>query len=244
MISIPEESRKLNKLSDQNSGVLYIQVLEKIRLWILNGYVKEGEYLPSERELAALFDVSRMPVTQALKILEFLGVVCFVRGKGFCVKNIDLHHIINCIGFMVLPAQNSINDIQEVRESIEVQAATLAALRRTDEDLAEAEGALAEMEARCARGDNVAEASLRFHGALVRASHNDVLVKVNDFLLELLRSTRLETLRDKAQLDLAIAQHRGILKAVTERNSEKAGTLMREHLRVLPTHHEIMVVNG
>ena len=127
MITIPEDCRKLNKGSDENSNVLYIQVLEKIRLWILKGYIKEGEYLPSEREIAALFDVSRMPVTQALKILEFLGVVRFIRGKGFCVKSINLHNIIKCIGFMVMSEENDITDIQEAREGIEVQAASLAA---------------------------------------------------------------------------------------------------------------------
>lgn len=238
MLTIPEECRKLNKTSDENANVLYIQVLEKIRLWILKGYIKEGEYLPSERDLATLFDVSRMPVTQALKILEFLGVVRFIRGKGFCVKSINLHHIIKCIGFMVMSEQNGISDIQEAREGIEVQAATLAAERRTDEDISEAAAALAEMETRILHGkNNVTEASLRFHEALVRASHNDILVKVNDFLLEMLKSSRQETLRDTAQLSLAVQQHRGILQAVIEQDGERAAMLMREHLRVLPTHH-------
>ena len=238
MLTIPEECRKLNKTSDENANVLYIQVLEKIRLWILKGYIKEGEYLPSERDLATLFDVSRMPVTQALKILEFLGVVRFIRGKGFCVKSINLHHIIKCIGFMVMSEQNGISDIQEAREGIEVQAATLAAERRTDEDISEAAAALAEMETRILHGkNNVTEASLRFHEALVSASHNDILVKVNDFLLEMLKSSRQETLRDTAQLSLAVQQHRGILQAVIEQDGERAAMLMREHLRVLPTHH-------
>ena len=237
LIPIPEDCRTLNKGSDENSNVLYIQVLEKIRLWILKGYIKEGEYLPSEREIAALFDVSRMPVTQALKILEFLGVVRFIRGKGFCVKSINLHHIIKCIGFMVMSEQNGITDIQEAREGIEVQAATLAAQRRTDEDITRATAALAEMEARIVHGKSAAQASLSFHEELVKASHNDILVKVNDFLLEMLKSSRQETLRDPAQLTLAVQQHRQILQAVIDRDSEKAGMLMREHLRVLPTHH-------
>ncbi len=82
-MGIPPEEQELNKLMDKSSEVLYAQIVERIRVWIIKGYLKEGDTLPSERELAQMFDVSRMPVSQALKILEFLGVVQHIRGKAF-----------------------------------------------------------------------------------------------------------------------------------------------------------------
>ena len=49
MITIPEDCRTLNKGSDENSNVLYIQVLEKIRLWILKGYIKDAEHITRQQ---------------------------------------------------------------------------------------------------------------------------------------------------------------------------------------------------
>jgi GntR family transcriptional repressor for pyruvate dehydrogenase complex len=234
-LGIPAEEIRLNKLTDEKSAHFYMQVIEKIRSWILSGYIKEGEFLPSERDLAAMFDVSRMPVAQALKILEFLGVVHFIRGKGFCVRKIDIHHIIKCIGFMVLSPANGHTDVLETRRAIETQSVRLAAQRHTVEDIVEAEVAISEMEYKIARGDDVNEVSMRFHSALVTASHNEILIKINDFMFELLKLTRRITLRDRSRQIQSLAQHKEILEAVKNRNSELAGELMLAHLQGVHT---------
>lgn len=227
---VPPEEVRLRKVVDDNSNHLYIQVIEKLRSWILRGYLQEGQFLPSERELAVMFNVSRMPVAQALKILEFLGVVQFVRGKGFCIKKIDIHHIIKCVGFLVRPPDNEQTDVLEARKVIEPQSAQLSAQRHTPEDIAEAESAIAEMEYRIAKGDDLSDVSIKFHSALVAASHNEVLIKINDFLFEILRLTRQTTLRDKNRQVKSLEQHKKILEAVKARDSKLAGELMSAHL--------------
>jgi GntR family transcriptional repressor for pyruvate dehydrogenase complex len=227
---VPPEEIQLSKVVDDNANHLYIQVLEKLRSWILRGYLQEGQFLPSERELAELFDVSRMPVAHALKILEFLGVVQFIRGKGFCIKKIDLHHIIKCVGFLVLPPENGPTAILEARKAIEPQCAQLAAQRHTAEDITEAEYAIVEMEYKIAKDDDASDLSLKFHSALVVASHNEILIKINDFLFEILKLTRQTTLRDKKRRVKSLAQHKEILEAVKAHNSTLAGELMLAHL--------------
>jgi len=141
-MGIPPEEQELNKLMDKSSEMLYTQIVERIRMWIIKGYLKEGDTLPSERDLAQMFDVSRMPVSQALKILEFLGVVQHVRGKGVCVKKIDMHQLLNNIGFLMLDPQRGLPDLFEARRAIEVHAAKLASQRRTKADLDAMEDAL------------------------------------------------------------------------------------------------------
>ena len=111
---LPAEEKELNKLADKNSEALYIQIIGRIRMWIIKGHLKEGDALPSERVLAEMFDVSRMPVSQALRILEFLGVVQHIRGKGVCVKKIDIHHILNNIGFLMLDPQRGLHEMDFV----------------------------------------------------------------------------------------------------------------------------------
>ena len=233
MCKVPLDELQLCKTADDNSNHLYIQVIDKLRSWILRGYLQEGDFLPSERELATMFDVSRMPIGHALKILEFLGVVQYVRGKGFCVKKVDIQHILKCLGFLVLPPDSRQTYIWETRKAIEPQTAQLAALRRTDEDLVRAEAAIRDMEAKIASCENVSDDSMRFHSTLIAASHNEVLIKINDFLCELLTSCRATVLRDKERQVKSLAQHKRILQAVKSRDSKLAGDLMLEHLEEL-----------
>ena len=228
---IPPEDQELNKLIDKNSEVLYAQIVERIRMWILKGYLKEGDTLPSERELAQMFEVSRMPVSQAIKILEFLGVVQQIRGKGVCVKNIDIHQLLNNIGFLMLDPHRGLQDLYEVREAIEIQAARLAAQRRSQEDITNMEDALLEMERNIILKRDVKDASLRFHSAIIAASGNDVLIKVNDFLMELLIYSREEGLKNSGRQDVAQTSHKRILQAIKEQNGDEAVAAMQEHLR-------------
>ena len=232
-MGIPLEEQELNKLMDKSSEMLYTQIVERIRMWIIKGYLKEGDTLPSERDLAQMFDVSRMPVSQALKILEFLGVVQHVRGKGVCVKKIDMHQLLNNIGFLMLDPQRGLPDLFEARRAIEVHAAKLASQRRTKADLDAMEDALLEMERNIVMQKSVDKASMRFHSALIAAADNDVLVKVNDFLAELLMFSRQKSLKDASRQDVAVTYHKRIFQAILEQNETQAGSAMDEHLREL-----------
>lgn len=229
-MSIPPEEQELNKLMDKSSEMLYTQIVERIRVWIIKGYLKEGDTLPSERDLAQMFDVSRMPVSQALKILEFLGVVQHVRGKGVCVKKIDMHQLLNNIGFLMLDPQRGLSDLFEARRAIEVHAAKLASQRRTKEDLDAMEDALLEMERNIVMQKSVDKASMRFHSALIAAADNDVLVKVNDFLAELLMFSRQKSLKYASRQAVAVTYHKRIFQAILQRNETLAGSAMDEHL--------------
>jgi GntR family transcriptional regulator, transcriptional repressor for pyruvate dehydrogenase complex len=229
-MTLPEEERALNKLVEKNTDALYTQIIGRIRMWIIKGYLKEGDTLPSERVLAEMFEVSRMPVSQALKILEFLGVVRHVRGKGVCVKKIDIHHILNNIGFLMLDPQRGLHDLFEAREAIEVKAARLAALRRTKEDLEAMEDALLEMERNIVMKRDVLNASIRFHSALIAASGNDILIKINEFLMEVLRYSRQESLKETSQQDIALGHHKKIFKAIKDQDADQTATAMQEHI--------------
>ena len=230
---IPAEDQELNKLVDKSSEMLYSQIVERMRIWIMKGYLKEGDMLPSERELAQMFDVSRMPVSQALKILEFLGVAQHVRGKGYCVQKINIHHVLNNIGFLVLDPQRGLHDLYEAREAIEIQAARLAAQRRTQDDLDSMEDALLEMERNITMKRDVKDASVRFHSALISAAGNEVLIKINEFLMEMLRYSRQESLKEVSNQEIALAYHKQIFQAVKEQDGDRASADMQEHLRGL-----------
>jgi len=215
---------------DKTSDILYSQIVEQIRLWICEGKVKEGDMLPSERELAKTFNVSRIPVREALKILEYLGVVEYIRGKGVRVKLIDIGQVLNNISFLITNPISHFKNIFEVREVIESQAAGFAALRRTQNDLDKMEESLLRMERSILRNDDVTDASIEFHNAVVEATHNEVMIKVNNFLKDLLRYSRQETLKDENRRCASLSHHKVIFKEIKQQNTAGAIEALRAHL--------------
>ncbi len=144
-----------------------------------------------------------------------------------------MHQLLNNIGFLMLDPQRGLPDLFEARRAIEVHAAKLASQRRTKEDLDAMEDALLEMERNIVMQKSVDKASMRFHSALIAAADNDVLVKVNDFLAELLMYSRQKSLKDVSRQDVAVTYHKRIFQAILEQNETQAGSAMDEHLREL-----------
>ena len=140
--------------------------------------------MPSERELAQLFDVSRVPVREALKILAFMGVIEYVKGKGSFVKRLSMSNMLENIDFLLMSPLHTMVDLFEAREAIELQATRLAAQRRSEEDIYAIKAVIAEMESNIKMGIDVYDASMKFHSAIIAASHNTVLVKINEFLAD------------------------------------------------------------
>ena len=136
----------INRDERKESDALYIQIVERIRQWILKGKLKDGDLLPSERDLAQMFGVSRVPVREALKVLEFLGAVQHIRGKGVYVRRIGIGQVLNNIDFLMADPTHLLTDLYEARQGLECQAALLAAERCTENDLLVIESEIIEME--------------------------------------------------------------------------------------------------
>jgi GntR family transcriptional repressor for pyruvate dehydrogenase complex len=224
--------QSLERVIDKSSDALYVQIVGCIRKGILEGHLKEGDMLPSEREMAQIFDVSRVPVREALKILEFLGAVQHVRGKGVFVKKIKMSHVLDNIKFIMPDPVHTLIDLFEAREAIEAQAVRLAAQRRTDEDIDAIETAIIEMEQNMIMGKEVCMASIKFHSAIIAAAHNEVMAKIDEFLSDLLIFSRQQSLKDRDRHEIALGYHKQILQKIKEQDAEGAAAAMKEHLLV------------
>ena len=131
----------------------------------------------------------------------------------------------------MLDPQAGLKDLLEAREAIEIQAVRLAAQRRTENDLDMIEDALLEMERNIKMKKDVSNASIRFHTAIIVASGNDVIIKVNEFLMTLLLFSRQKSLKEIARQDIALCSHKRIYQAIKEQDVEAAVSEMLEHLR-------------
>lgn len=225
------------KTAERQNDNLYSKIVDDIRLSIRNGDLKVGDKLLPERELAIHYDVSRVPVREALKILEFLGVIEQVRGKGVFIKKIEMKQVLSHIDFMIKDPEAALVDLFEAREAIETQAVYLAAIRHTEEDLALLQEAVIEMQINIELGKEVEKASVKFHTAVIAASHNQVLITINDLLSDLLSLSRQYSLKDPKRHTIALNYHRNIFIAIRDKDPEKAKALMYEHLT---TAHKVV----
>lgn len=225
-------SEPLDRSTTTKESALYHQVFYRIRQWIREGKLKEGDLLPSERELAQIFDVSRVPIREALKVLEFTGVAEPVRGKGVFIKRISVNNLISNIDFVLMDSGHTLLDLFQAREGIEIQAASLAAQRWTQADLTCMEESVKDMEARLHSGnDLLLGTSMSFHTAVMAASHNRALWEINLYLSDWLRIARQEIYKKTPLHEEGLRDHKDILERIKAHDSEGAAEKMKNHLK-------------
>ncbi len=206
-------------------------VIVQIRRAIMSGQYRPGDRLPTEREMAQQFGVSRVTVRDALRALEANGLIRVkVGGQGGpYVSEPDISLLSDSIGTHLHLRGTTFEELAEARQALEITSAQLAAKRATSEDLAELKAAI-QGPIKPPRGDTAAS-SLDFHTALVIAAHNQAL-------LAMFRATRaliqqaFDTLHAQ-QPDMADAARRAhgeLYAAIADNDADRATALMRTHL--------------
>ncbi|MEH1164607.1 FadR/GntR family transcriptional regulator [Micromonospora sp. CPCC 205539] len=163
------------------------QTIEQLRARILGGEWPVGGRIPTEPQLVAALGVGRNTVREAIRALVHAGVLEPRQGSGTYVVSTD--ELAPVVARRL--GDDRMTEVIEVRRALEVEAARLAALRRTPEDLAALDGALAEREAAWRDGGVAVfvEADAALHTAVVAAAHNPMLAELYASLGAALRST-------------------------------------------------------
>jgi GntR family transcriptional regulator, transcriptional repressor for pyruvate dehydrogenase complex len=186
--------------------------------------------LPTERELSSTFGVSRGVICEAIKVLGALGLVEGRQGSGIYVRN-NVPTITRAFTFSDLPDAESIERLFESRCTLEVETAHLAALRRSDDELAAI--AAAEATARAlASGDwgEFGVADNAFHAAVARVSGNPYLEVAIATAREMLQGV-VSLISDRAgSVTSAVEHHHSIVEAISTRQPDAAGRAMADHI--------------
>ena len=209
---------------------LYQEIVEHFQGEILAGRLRPGDRIPAERELALQFSVSRAAVREAIKSLAEKGLLDVQVGKGSYVAALSTDHVVESVSLLLRDARNTPEHLQQAREILEVPIAQLAAQNRTAENLSRLEELLQLMESQRNMSRAFIEADSNFHHELARATGNPVLEILSRMLLTLLRSERVFMVGFRDEIHGAIASHRAIYTAVYDRDAERAGMAMAEHL--------------
>jgi GntR family galactonate operon transcriptional repressor len=201
------------------------EVVELLGRRILAGELADGETLDIpglEQEL----DVSRSVLREALRVLKAKGLVDARPKRGTFVQARTEWRLLDpdVVRWQFEGRDDSgfLDDLAEVRGIIEPAAARLAALRRTDEDVAALQLAIEAMAA-AAHGDGDAVAAdVAFHRALLAATHNELLVRM-EVVLESGLTARDRLVHGAVQDDDPTPAHEAVLAAVRDRDPEAAG---------------------
>ncbi len=209
----------------------YEEVVRQIAALIRTGQLRSGERLPTERELGSAFGVSRGVVREAVKVLGALGLVEARQGSGIYVLN-DIPTITRAFTLSVSPDTESVEQLFEFRRTLEVEAAALAAARRSDAQLAEILAASAETAHAVELGDLDAFGVFDnvFHAAVARASGNPYF-GVAVATARQMQQDVVSLISDRfGSVRSAVLHHRAICEAIAAGNSESAARAMAEHI--------------
>jgi GntR family transcriptional repressor for pyruvate dehydrogenase complex len=207
---------------------LYQQVAATLAEAIRNGAYPVGRRLPSERELAERFGVSRPTLREAMIALEIQGFVESRQGSGVYVTaaaaKLDPMQDLNIGAF----------ELTEARRVVEAEACALAATSIAEAELEELERLLLAMAAASDDGAALEAADRRFHVVIAGATRNSALVSVVEMLWDLRHRSplclemlaRARDVGDRPRIE----EHRAIVKALAAHDSGSARAAMREHL--------------
>lgn len=207
-----------------------VDIIQNLQWKILSGEWGPGTQLPSERELAIDYSVSRPVIREALAGLVELGFIEIHPGRGSFVRAVKVDDLSNSLTRAATLANTTARDLVVARVGLECSAAELAAqhdnpsvdvLRATLRAHSEASGV-----------QSLALTDLAFHEAVVAASHNPVLVLMFGAIRNQVFALMLRSHSDPTIHALGEPFHEKIVQAVAERNHQAAHQFMREHLEL------------
>ncbi len=196
---------------------LHESVYATLRRAILTGDLAPGDRL-MEIHLAEHFGVSRTPVREAIHMLAQDGLVVIRPAKGAAVAGIST---------------DGMQDVLEIRRTLDIFCARLACLRMSSDELSELEKACDAFEKAAMTGSDIttiASYDVAFHDLIIKATRNKRLIEMMRNLSEEMYRYRFEYLKDAAKYPALIQEHKAICDAIGARDENAAAEASGVHI--------------
>jgi GntR family transcriptional repressor for pyruvate dehydrogenase complex len=209
-------------------------VFQQLRSRILVGALARGEQLPNERELADSFEVNRTSVREAVKRLEFLGLVEVRHGLGTFVKGVSESSSLEVIEGLLRDPRTVSRDlllqILEFRRHITTQVVELAVRHRSDEHLARARTLLAREREEGANPDRALTLDVEFNRLLGEATGNLMYQLVSNLFTKLLHRLGPLYYNQRRDFSRSLETHGELLDALEARDPVRARRVLERML--------------
>ncbi len=210
------------------------RIIDQIKQVLFSGKLKPGDKLPTERQLAEQFNVSRLLVREALHILESMGLLTIKGGStgGAFVTVPDYTVTADVFRSLVKLGKVSIHHLVETRNIIEPTAARLAAERATEYDIKLMHESIKSMVKMLKKKEEaiIPYSYPPFHSTVINASKNPVLALTFSAIQDLIYDAYKNIIVTPEMMEKNILGHIKIVKSIKARDQEKAFTAMQKHL--------------
>ena len=216
---------------------LYEHVEEAIGLQIITGELKPRETLPNEDALCTEFGVSRGVIREAVKVLQKKGLVQPRPKIGTQIQPRSQWNLFDAdvLVWKLKAGQQLLflEKVTEVRGLIESEAAKFSAQRATAEEVAEIQLLFNRLndilsDEETFTYETYLQADMAFHTAILEASHNELLAQIGRTMRYAVQTARQADITDIRVLQSSQPLHDGIIRAITDKNSEAAYTASRK----------------
>ena len=208
---------------------LYVDVLFQLQDYLTREKVSPGQRLPSERELALQFDVSRISIREALAILETRGLVERKVGGGTFSTG-TANFAVTSLVQEVAKKRDMLNEPMEVRRVLEPQLARLAAENISDKLLQKLKTNLDRQKQKIAKGQDITDLDREFHFTIAKAAKNTIFFGLVEALRYALEDTRAKSLNAQGGMKMSFHGHEAIYAALESRDPDKAEKAMAAHM--------------
>lgn len=203
---------------------------DQLRTRIRSGELREGQSLPTERELVRQTGLSRMSVREALRILETEGLITTRPGRngGSRVRRPAGDELTRHLELFIWGRNAGLKDLHDVREALEALAAEGAARRRTEADIKNLSDKTVALEGAVHDAEAYLSANLDWHMAVVKASHNELLISLMNVLAHVIHDATASEAFDSPEVRASTVKvHRSILAAIIEGDAQAAQRRMK-----------------
>ncbi|MEC3981188.1 FadR/GntR family transcriptional regulator [Amycolatopsis sp. H20-H5] len=193
------------------------QVIEQLRAAVTQGEWAIGSRVPTEPELATQLGVGRNTIREAVRALSHTGILEVRQGDGTYVRATS-----EVSGAIRRLCGSELKEVLQVRRTLEVEGARLAAAERTDADLDDLWALLErrDVEQQEHRLDDFARTDAEFHFTVVRCGHNTLLTELYRGLSEVIAASVAATNDDPEHAETI--KHRGLVEAIAAQDQARA----------------------
>lgn len=210
------------------------KIINQIKQLISSGQLKPGDKLPSERMLSERFGVGRTNVRDAIRKLEFYGILKTLPQSGTIVAGFGITALEGLISDVLQLEGTDFKSLVETRFLLESNSAKFAAQRRTDEDIAALEASLVSYKNAVVDGSEAIEEDLMFHLKIAEAGKNSVLKSLMLIITpDILNYFKQHDVCGDGRSGQAVREHELILRKIKDKDQTGVEVAMQAHLNDL-----------
>jgi GntR family transcriptional repressor for pyruvate dehydrogenase complex len=208
------------------------KIIKQLKHLIISGQLQPNDRLPPERLLAEKFGVGRGVIREAIMKLEFYGLLKTLPQSGTQVAGFSLKIMDSIFSDIIKLNKDDFRSLAEGRLILEMKSARLAAMRRTENEIAEMKEVLVDFENKRLNHKDAVDEDMLFHIKIAKATKNSFIESMIIILIpDLIRNIHEYNICNMVDSGNIILQHNDILDAIIQQDGDAAEAAMRFHLR-------------